>query len=84
MLQVDVPSSFVGLVLENCDLPYANHGHVVLANPSPILFYPISDTEVRCLVDIPGQKLPSINNGEMATYLKNTVAPQVGTELCRF
>lgn len=72
-----MPSCFVGLVLENCQLPYANHGHVVLANPSPILFYPISDTEIRCLVDVPGQKVPSISNGEMAHYLKTVVAPQV-------
>ncbi|KAI3803784.1 hypothetical protein L1987_31946 [Smallanthus sonchifolius] len=74
--KVEVPSCFVGLVLENIDLPYANHGHVILADPSPILFYPISNTEVRCLVDVPGQKVPSIVNGEMANYLKTVVAPQ--------
>lgn len=65
------------MVLENCELPYANHGHVILADPSPILFYPISSTEVRCLVDVPGQKVPSIANGEMTNYLKTVVAPQV-------
>nr|GME08214.1 squalene monooxygenase-like [Ipomoea batatas] len=74
--QVDNPSSFVGLVLQNCDLPFANHGHVVLADPSPILFYPISSTEIRCLVDIPGQKIPSLATGELANYLKTNVAPQ--------
>ena len=77
--QVDVPSHFVGLVLENCNLPYANHGHVILGDPSPILFYPISSTEIRCLVDVPGQKLPSLGSGEMARYLKTVVAPQVPT-----
>lgn len=76
-LQVDVPSCFVGLVLENCKLPCANHGHVILGDPSPVLFYPISSTEIRCLVDVPGQKVPSISNGEMAKYLKTVVAPQV-------
>ncbi|KAF8410265.1 hypothetical protein HHK36_002790 [Tetracentron sinense] len=79
--KVDVPSCFVGLVLENCQLPYANHGHVVLADPSPILFYPISSTETRCLVDVPGQKVPSISNGEMANYLKTEVAPQIPPQL---
>ncbi|KAM0884821.1 hypothetical protein ACQ4PT_030752 [Festuca glaucescens] len=78
---VDVPSCFVGLVLENCNLPHPNHGHVVLANPSPILFYPISSTEVRCLVDVPGQKVPSIASGEMAKYLKTVVAPQIPPEI---
>ncbi|KAL6514640.1 Squalene epoxidase 1 [Orobanche gracilis] len=75
---VDIPSCFVGLVLENCELPYANHGHVILGDPSPILFYPISSTEIRCLVDVPGQKVPSIASGEMANYLKTVVAPQNG------
>ncbi|KAL9378697.1 hypothetical protein Peur_030032 [Populus x canadensis] len=79
--KVDVPSCFVGLILENCKLPFENHGHVILADPSPILFYPISSTEVRCLVDVPGQKVPSIANGEMANYLKNMVAPQIPSEL---
>ena len=59
--------------LENCQLPFESHGHVVLADPSPILLYPISSTEVRCLVDLPGQRLPFTRNGEMANYLKNVV-----------
>ncbi|KAM7470557.1 hypothetical protein LguiA_008740 [Lonicera macranthoides] len=79
--KVEVPSCFVGLVLENCQLPYTNHGHVILADPSPILFYQISNTEIRCLVDVPGQKVPSISNGEMAQYLKTVVAPQIPPEL---
>ncbi|KAE8731307.1 Squalene monooxygenase [Hibiscus syriacus] len=78
--QVDVPSYFVGLVLENCHLPYSNYGHVIVADPSPIVFYPISGTEVRCLVDVPGQRVPSIESGEMAIYLKTVVAPQVPPE----
>lgn len=42
-----------------------------------MLFYPISSTEVRCLVDVPGKKVPSVANGEMENYLKTVVAPQV-------
>ncbi|KAK9166061.1 hypothetical protein Scep_001252 [Stephania cephalantha] len=79
--QVEVPSCFVGLVLENCNLPFPNHGHVILGDPSPILFYPISSTEVRCLVDVPGQRVPSVANGELAKYLKTVVAPQVPPEI---
>ncbi|KAG4931530.1 hypothetical protein JHK84_048525 [Glycine max] len=79
--KVDIPSCFVGLVLENCELPCANHGHVILGDPSPILFYPISSTEIRCLVDVPGQKVPSISNGEMEKYLKTMVAPQIPPQL---
>lgn len=65
------------MVLENCNLPYANHGHVILGDPSLILFYPISSTEIRCLVDVSGQKLPSLGNGDMTHYLKTVVVPQV-------
>eukprot|EP00166_Cyanidium_caldarium_P003236 ctg_314.g120 len=36
-----------------CAAQYLVHGHVVLADPAPVLFYPISSTEVRCLVDVP-------------------------------
>ncbi|CAM8985707.1 unnamed protein product [Rhodiola kirilowii] len=79
--KVEVPSYFVGMVLENCQLPFDNHGHVILADPSPILFYPISSTEVRCLVDVPGKKVPSIANGEMNQYLKTVVAPQIPPQL---
>ncbi|XP_031376177.1 squalene monooxygenase SE1-like [Punica granatum] len=79
--KVEVPSCFVGLVLENCQLPFPNHGHVILADPSPILFYPISSSEIRCLVDVPGKTVPSVSNGEMASYLKTVVAPQIPAEL---
>ncbi len=46
--QINHPSYFVGLLLTGCQLPWPNFGHVVLAKPSPILFYPISSGEVRC------------------------------------
>ncbi|XP_040374698.1 squalene monooxygenase SE1 [Rosa chinensis] len=79
--KVESPSCFVGLILENCELPHANHGHVILGDPSPILFYPISSAEVRCLVDVPGTKVPSVASGEMANYLKTVVAPQIPPQL---
>mmetsp|Transcript_8173 Transcript_8173/g.20930 ORF Transcript_8173/g.20930 Transcript_8173/m.20930 type:complete len:529 (-) Transcript_8173:52-1638(-) len=75
------PSHFVGLLLRDVQLPAPNHGHVVLANPSPLLFYPISSTESRCLVDIPGEKIPSATTGELHAYLRDTVAPQVPESL---
>lgn len=70
--KVDVYSKFHGLVLEMNDIPYPQHGHVVLANPTPVLFYPISSTEVRCLVDI-----SSTYEGDASDYMINTIAPQV-------
>ncbi|KAI3491223.1 hypothetical protein L1887_44470 [Cichorium endivia] len=73
--------SKAGLVLQNCQLPYKKHGHVIIADPSPIVFYPISSTEIRCLVDILGQKVPSVSNGDLSNYLKTVVAPQIPPEL---
>lgn len=71
------PSFFVGLLLKGATLPHPNHGHVVLAKPSPILFYPIGTNEVRCLVDVPGPKLPA----DLPAYLRTHVAPEVPPEL---
>ncbi|GBG66439.1 hypothetical protein CBR_g61482 [Chara braunii] len=81
--KVDSTSCFVGMVLQNCHLPVPNYGHVVIVNPSPILFYPISSTEVRCLVDVPGTKVPSIHTGEMAEHLKTQVLPQLPAKLAK-
>lgn len=75
------PSYFVGLLLQNCQLPHANYGHVVLAQPSPILFYPISSNEVRALIDVPGEKLPSAATGALQAYLRLQVAHQVPEQL---
>ena len=85
--KIELPSFFVGLLMkrgegkddDGCEiaLPFPNHGHVVLADPSPILFYPISSTETRCLIDIRAKKLPRVSTGELAAYLREKVAPQV-------
>ena len=155
------PSFFVGLILRGCSLPWPNYGHVVLARPSPILFYPISSTEVRgqlstvpqallvqprpsmvrsllwlplcqqasgsvssatlcarrltktpvsaqrlpaqhplasppasprraecaaqvrCLVDVQGDRLPSASSGALQAHLEGVVAPQVPEQLRR-
>ncbi|GJQ11374.1 hypothetical protein GpartN1_g3165.t1 [Galdieria partita] len=75
-------SYFVGLVLENCTLPYPNFGHVILGDPAPVLFYPISSTETRCLVDIPS-KFMQQEGGSWTTelYMRDIVAPQLPDEL---
>ncbi|CAG8438582.1 8709_t:CDS:10 [Ambispora leptoticha] len=64
--QVTVKSNFVGFVMTDSQLPYQNHGHVVLGKISPILMYQISTEHTRVLVDIPG-KLPSNGSGALKT-----------------
>jgi len=57
-------------------LPMPNHGHVILAKPSPVLMYQIGTHDTRVLVDVPG-KLPSVSTGELKKYLQGTVAPEL-------
>jgi squalene monooxygenase len=82
---LDHPSTFVGIILDgdpNALLPRPGHGHVVLGDPSPVLFYPISSTEVRCLLDIPAHaEMPSVASGAMAEYVLTKIVPQVPEQL---
>ena len=66
-----VTSFFVGLVLTDCPLPNPNFGHVFLSGPTPFICYPISSTEVRVLIDFPGDKAPK--KPYIKEYLKNHV-----------
>ena len=62
-LLVDIPCSFAALLLKNYEAPYPNHGRIILADPSPILCYHISHTEIRRLVDIPGMGIVHVVEG---------------------
>nr|KYP51761.1 Squalene monooxygenase [Cajanus cajan] len=76
--KVEVPSCFVSLSMENCQLPFEKYGHIMLGDPSFIIFYRLTKTLVRCVVDIPGEKVPP---GGIANYLKTKVASQIPREL---
>ncbi|KAG0345107.1 Squalene epoxidase, partial [Podila humilis] len=73
---VATTSHFVGFVMKDVELPFPNHGHVILATPSPILMYQISERDTRILVDVPG-KLPSASSGALRSYLEKVVHPQL-------
>ncbi len=75
-----VSSYFLGMVLKNCDLPYKNFGHVIVAKPSPCLVYPISTTETRILIDFPSPEAPR-KSPELLDYLNNTIAPQMPPQI---
>ncbi|MDD5411138.1 MAG: FAD-dependent monooxygenase [Methylobacter sp.] len=53
-----VTSYFIGLILKDCEMPFPKHGHVFLSGPTPFICYPISNNEVRLLIDFPGKQLP--------------------------
>eukprot|EP01112_Ceratiomyxa_fruticulosa_P002070 TRINITY_DN12200_c0_g1_i1.p1 TRINITY_DN12200_c0_g1~~TRINITY_DN12200_c0_g1_i1.p1 ORF type:complete len:273 (+),score=38.65 TRINITY_DN12200_c0_g1_i1:56-820(+) len=58
-------SHFVGLIIKDCEVPFPNHGHVFLIDPSPMLLYQIGTNEHRVLVDVPNP-LPSASNGDLS------------------
>ncbi|GAA5819933.1 hypothetical protein JCM11491_006155 [Sporobolomyces phaffii] len=82
-------SHFVGLVLEDPDLPAPHHGHVILgkadpANPTPpgdlstpslgpVLVYQLATHETRMLVDVRGHKLPPAS--KLSAFLRTHVTP---------
>lgn len=82
-------SHFVGLVLEDPELPSPHHGHVILgkADPSnptppsdldtpslgPVLVYQLATHETRMLVDVRGHKLPPAS--KLASFLREHVTP---------
>lgn len=47
---VEQPGHFVGLRLPDCRMPHPEQLLFVLADPSPVLVYPLSATEVIALV----------------------------------
>lgn len=78
-----VVSHFVGLILHHpvmeTPLPMPHYGHVLLADPNPVLLYQISHTETRVLIDVPLSKKPS--GAAFAEYVRTTIAPQFPEEL---
>eukprot|EP00884_Botryococcus_braunii_P000493 jgi/Botrbrau1/10444/Bobra.0133s0051.1 len=64
------------VTLTGCDL--ARRNFVQLLAEEPIVsLYPISTTEIRCMMIIPGTSLPSVASGALRDYLTATVAPRL-------
>ncbi len=78
--QKKISSYFLGMLLKDCVLPYANHGHVIIAEPSPCLVYPVSSTETRVLIDFPGSEPPK-KGEELTAYLRDTIGAQMPEEI---
>ena len=63
-------SHFVGVIINDTDLPIPNHGTVCLTQSGPVLLYQIAHRgrETRMLVDVKG-KLPSLADGSLKVGL---------------
>lgn len=76
----EITSHFIGIVLKNCDLPFPNHGHVLLTSDTPSVCYPISSTEVRILVDFPSSTPPR-RGPQIYNYLKDNILPYLPKQM---
>lgn len=72
-----VRSNFVALELTHAPLPAPYHGHVVLSPSGPILLYQISTQHTRILIDVPGEKLPSVSKGDLQAHIRDKVIPSL-------
>ena len=70
-----VTSYFIGLILKDCKMPFPKHGHVFLSGPTPFICYPISNYEVRILIDFPGEQLP--RKHLIQAHLDGNVTPYI-------
>jgi 2-polyprenyl-6-methoxyphenol hydroxylase-like FAD-dependent oxidoreductase len=70
-----VTSYFIGLILKDCDMPFPKHGHVFLSGPTPFICYPISNNEIRLLIDFPGGQVPRKNL--LQEHLDTNVTPYI-------
>ncbi|ETS60887.1 hypothetical protein PaG_04806 [Moesziomyces aphidis] len=80
-IQPTVRSNFVGLELEDAPLPAPHHGHVVLSKSGPVLLYQIGSRSTRILIDVAGEKLPSVAKGELQKHVNENVIPQLPEQL---
>lgn len=80
-IQPIVRSNFVGLELDHAPLPAPHHGHVVLSPCGPILLYQITTNHTRILIDVAGEKLPSVGKGHLQDHIRNNVIPHLPEQL---
>ncbi|MFT4646692.1 MAG: squalene monooxygenase, partial [Planctomycetota bacterium] len=78
--EVSITSHFIGVLMKNVDLPFPNHGHLFLSGPTPFVCYPISSTEIRCLVDFPSD-IPPRRGPQINDHLVKNVIPYLPEEV---
>ncbi|KAG2240200.1 hypothetical protein Bca52824_090961 [Brassica carinata] len=71
----------IGYISRNCRLENPDKLHLIMAKPSFALLCQISSTDVRCNFELLSNNLPSVSNGEMASFVKNAIAPQIPLKL---
>ncbi|CAH8272065.1 unnamed protein product [Arabidopsis lyrata] len=77
----EVLSYQVGYISRNCQLEEPEKLKLIMSKPSFTMLYQIGSTDVRCVFELFPNNVPSISNGEMVNFVKNTIAPQVPSKL---
>jgi squalene monooxygenase len=54
----EITGYMLGTLIDVKCLPRPGHGHVFIADPAPVLAYPVSSTEARLLIDFPQRRSP--------------------------
>lgn len=74
--EIKVEGHMLGMILKDVNLPYVNHGHVILTDRSPILVYPVGRGESRVLIDF-DKDMPSMKGNDLKNHLLNKLNPQM-------
>ncbi|KAG2298435.1 hypothetical protein Bca52824_034907, partial [Brassica carinata] len=77
----EIHTYMVGYITRNSQLYDPKNLHLILSRPMVCVMYQISSDEVRCIAEIPADSVPSMANGEMSTFLKESMAPQIPIQL---
>ncbi|CAN6906854.1 unnamed protein product [Brassica oleracea] len=77
----EVHTYMVGYITRNSQLYDPKSLHLILSRPMVCIMYQTSSDEVRCIAEIPADSVPSMANGEMSTFLKESMAPQIPIQL---
>lgn len=74
--KTDIKGYMLGLVLEDAELPFESHGHVIMADPAPVLVYPVGSGKVRVLIDFPKEE-KVLKGDALESYLLDHIKPQL-------
>lgn len=77
---VEIKGFMMGLILKNCKLPYAQHGHIMLGDPAPFLAYPVAKDKIRVLIDFPDER-QAPKGAARKQYLLDNILPQMPDQL---
>ncbi|XP_010519460.1 PREDICTED: squalene epoxidase 4-like [Tarenaya hassleriana] len=79
--KVELHSYIIGYTVKNSRLEDPENLHLIFSEPSFAVVYQIGSNEVRCMTEVLRENVPSISSGEVISFLKEIIAPQVPPKL---